>query len=196
MTVAWRCLLAVFAAIAAVGLGACGDEPAPQMPPKVAVDVAPSSVQGGTYKFYESGLPQVRDTFANAGPRSLVADGRLWELRRDDRLVGILQVSTLMPKLDLLDSDHRNQIIDQIMPTARDQITVGDVQVFTSVANEKSVYLWFAEHTFNLLTLKPASGDDLDPERVLTEVVDYQTSLPSWKPVYFDDEELEDGSGA
>lgn len=172
--------------------GACGKEATPPRPISVPDGMTPDTVQDGEYAFYESQLPQVRDAFANAGANSLVADGRLWELRRDDRLVGILQISTLLPELDLLNKDHRHQVVDQILPTARDELVVGDVNVFTSVANQKSVYLWFADHTFNLLTLKPGSGDDLDPERVLTEVLDHQTHSPAWKPVYFDDEEEED----
>jgi hypothetical protein len=184
---------AVFAILVlAIGVGACGDEPKPVKPAAVPDGIVPTAVQGGRYAFFESELPQVRDAFANAGANSLVADGRLWELRRDDRLVGILQVSTLLPELDLLEKDHRHQVIDQIMPTARDEIVVGDVQVFTSAVSQKTVFLWFADHTFNLLTLKPGSGDDLDPEQVMTEVLDHQTQSPAWRPVYFDDEDEDD----
>lgn len=176
-------------------LGACGKEAPVVKPASVPDGLVPDTVQGGTYAFAESQLAQVRDAFANAGANSLVVDGRLWELRRADRLVGILQISTLLPELDLLRKDHRNQVIDQIMPTARDEILIGDVQVFTSSANQKTVYLWFADRMFNLLTLKPGSGDDLDPEQVLTEVLDQQSKSPAWKPVYFDDEEEADPPG-
>jgi hypothetical protein len=181
------------ALMAVVGLGACGGGKAVAVKPAAVPDgLVPASVQGGAYAFYPSDLPQVKDAFANAGANSLVADGKLWELRRDDRLVGILQLSTLLPELDLLKAEHRDQVIDQMLPTARDEILVGDVQVFTSVANQKTVYLWFGDHLFNLLTVKPGSGDDLDPEQVLTEVLDHESQSPAWKPVYFDDEDDED----
>ena len=176
-------------AVALVAVGACGGHDAPPPKPAAVPDgLVPDSVQGGTYAFYESTLPQVKSAFANAGKNSLVADGRMWELRRADRLVGILQVSTLVPGLDLTNDDHRNQVINQIMPTARDRVTVGDVTVFVSNAQQKTVYLWFSTQTFHLLTIKPGSGDDLDPEQVMTEVLDHETQSAGWKPIYFDDE--------
>jgi hypothetical protein len=174
---------------ALVGVGGCGgDDRPPPKPAAVPDGLVPDAVQGGAYAFYESTLPQVKTAFANAGKNSLVADGRMWELRKADRLVGILQVSTLVPGLDLLNEDHRNQVISQIMPTARDQVTVGDVSVFVTTADQKSVYLWFSQQTFHLLTIKPGSGDDLDPEAVMTEVLDHETQAPGWSPIYFDDE--------
>ena len=185
-----RGLLAVVVVVA-VGalLGGCGDDaPAPK-PAAVPDGLVPDAVHDGSYAFYESTLPQVKSAFANAGANSLVADGRMWELRRADRLVGILQVSTLVPSLDLQEEDHRNQVISQIMPVGRDRLTVGDVTVFVSTAKQKFVYLWFSDRMFNLLTIKPGSGDDLDPERVMTEVLDHETQSPGWTPIYFDDED-------
>jgi hypothetical protein len=188
--IAVRRVLSVAVAVAVVGLGAgaCGKDAPPPKPAAVPDGLVPDAVQGGAYAFYESTIPQVKGAFANAGKNSLVADGRMWELRKADRLVGILQVSTLLPTVDLLKDKHREQVISQIMPTARDQITVGDVTVFVSTANQKSVYLWFSEQTFNLLTIKPGTGDDLDPEAVMTEVLDHETQSTGWKPIYFDDE--------
>src|SRR4051794_13211862 len=183
-------LAVVVAALVVVGFGACGGDPPPPPKPKAVPDgLVPDAVQGGSYAFYESTLPQVKSAFANAGKNSLVADGRMWELRKADRLVGILQVSTLLPTVDLHDDGNRNQVINQILPTARDRLTVGDVTVFVSTAKEKFVYLWFSDQTFHLLTIKPGSGDDIDRERVMTEVLDHETQSPHWTPIYFDDED-------
>lgn len=182
----WR---VVTVGLLAVSVGACGDDAPVVKPMAVPDDMVPPQVQNAQYAFYESELPQVKNAFVNAGANSLVADGRLYELRKADRLVGVLQLSTLAPELDLADEKHRNQIVSQIMPTVRDRITVGDVQVFTSNANNKTVFLWFEQDMFNLLTIKPGSEDQLDAEGVLTEVLDHQTATPSWDPLYFDDEE-------
>lgn len=181
----------VAAAVIALGAGACGDEEPVAKPAAVPDGMVPPEVQSAQYAFYESELPQVKNAFANAGANSLVADGRLYEMRRADRLVGVLQLSTVVPELDLADEKHRNQVVSQIMPTVRDRITVGDVQVFTSNANNKTVYLWFERDMFNLFTIKPGSEDQLDTEGVLTEVLDHQTATPAWDPLYFDDEEDE-----
>jgi hypothetical protein len=172
------------------GAGACGKEEPLVKPASVPDGMVPQQVQNAEYAFFESELPQVKNSFANAGANSLVADGRLYEMRKADRLVGVLQLSTVVPELDLANTKHRDQVINQIMPTVRDRITVGDVVVFTSQANNKTVFLWFDKDMFNLLTIKPGSGDQLDAEGVLTEVLDHQTSLPEWDPLYFDDEEI------
>ena len=185
-----RLAATALAVVAVLAVGACGGKDAPPPKPAAVPDgLVPDAVQGGAYAFYESTLPQVKSAFANAGKNSLVADGRMWELRKADRLVGILQVSTLVPGLDLTNEDHRNQVINQIMPAARDRLTVGDVTVFVSNIDQKTVYLWFSSHTFHLLTIKPGSGDDLDPEAVMTEVLDHETQAQGWSPIYFDDED-------
>ncbi len=168
---------------------ACGSEPVALKPQPVPEGLVPAGVQEAKYLFHESELPQAKAAFANAGPESLAADGRVWELRAGDRLVGLLQITTLLPRFDLTKKSHRDQLISQIIPSGRDEIIVGDVQVFTSVSHDKSTYLWFADHTFNLLTIKPATSDDLDPERAMEEVIDFQTQSASFKPVYFDDED-------
>ncbi|HUP85452.1 MAG TPA: hypothetical protein VM143_07275 [Acidimicrobiales bacterium] len=186
-----RAVHAVWLLALVVGLaGGCGEEKPVVKPQSVPEGIAPPRVQNGEYAFFESELPQVKSAFANAGVNSLVADGRLYEMRRADRLVGVLQVSTVLPELDLADTKLRNQVIGQIMPAVRDRITVGDVVVFSSEANNKTVFLWFEKDMFNLLTIKPGSEDQLDAEGVLTEVLDHQTSLPEWDPLYFDDEEI------
>jgi hypothetical protein len=181
--------LAAMVVAVALTLTACGSEPPPVKPQAVPEGLVPPGVQDGKYLFHESELAQAKDAFAKAGPESLAADGRVWELRVGDRLVGLLQITTLLPRFDLTKKSHRDQLISQIIPTGRDELIVGDVQVFTSLSRNKATYLWFADHTFNLLVVKPATGDDLDPERAMEEVIDFQTQSPTFKPVYFDDEE-------
>ena len=182
-------LSAVVVGVLAFAVSACGEDAPVVKPAAVPDGMVPHQVQSAQYAFHESELPQVKNAFANAGANSLVADGRLYEMRKADRLVGVLQLSTLDPELDLADEKHRNQVVSQIMPTVRDRITVGDVQVFTSNANNKTVFLWFERDMFNLLTIKPGSEDQLDAEAVLTEVLDHQTATSTWEPLYFDDEE-------
>jgi hypothetical protein len=157
-------------------------------PASVPAGLVPPRVQHDAFAFYESELPQVKDAFTNGGASSLVADGRLWELRTGDRLVGLLQMSTLVPEVHLTNRKHRDQVINQIMPVGRDQITVGDIPVFTSLAKQKSVFLWFATNMFFVLTLKPGSEDHLDAEGVLGEVIAFALQSNRWKPLYFEDE--------
>ena len=167
---------------------ACANEPeAVVLPKEVPEGLVPASVQDGKFSFYESDLPSVRRAFSEAGPDSLAADGRLWELRIGDRLVGALQISSLMPEVDLTDPDHRDKIVGQILPTARDQFDIDDVTVWSSSAREKTVFVWFSKDLYSVLTLKGGSADELDPEQILTDVVSQNVTSDAWVPLYVDD---------
>lgn len=175
-------------AVLGAGLGACGGgTPVAVKPARVPEGIVPPRVQGDKFGFYESQSPQVKDAFANGGDNSLVADGRLWELRTGDRLIGLLQMSTLLPAVNLRNKSHRDKVVNQIMPLARDQITVDDVPVFTSLSNQKSTFLWFGSNIFFVLTIKPGSEDHLDAEGVLSDVIAFAEQTHKWKPLYFDD---------
>ena len=188
MTVLLRRLLAAGVLVTALVTASCGDEPQEEVLPQDVPDgLVPATVQEGKFAFFETELPAVRKSFANAGPDSLAADGRLWELRIGDRLIGVLQLSSLMPEVDLENPAHRRQIVGQLLPTARDQFDVDDVTVWSSAAREKTVYLWFSKDMFAVLTLKPGSEDELDPEQVLTEVVAQNVASEEWDPLYIDD---------
>ncbi|MEN3272606.1 MAG: hypothetical protein V7636_1367, partial [Actinomycetota bacterium] len=79
-------LVAVFLLPAACGRG---DSGIGVRPVSVADDLVPGAIGGGL-KLYESRTKETRNAFANAGDESLVADGRVWEIRKGARLVGAL----------------------------------------------------------------------------------------------------------
>ena len=188
-----RRMLAIALAVAALGAGGCGDDPVEvAAPPPVPDGLVPATVQNDQLAFYETQVASAREAFANAGPESLASDGRLWELRIADRLVGVLQLTTLLPEVDLLESDHRDAIVKQLLPTARDRLDVGDVAVWTATSSGKTSYLWFGESLFALLTVKPGSGDTIEPELVLQDVLDHMVATDGWEYVYFDEEEGEE----
>jgi hypothetical protein len=181
----------ISAAVVAAGLllGACGGEEKEVVQPKVvAAELVPSSVHSNQLAFYETGIEAAKTAFAEAGPNSLAADGRVWELRLGDRLVGVLQLTTLMPDVDLHDPDHRNAIVRQLLPSVRDRIDVGDIAVWTTTSQGKTTFLWFGEDMFALLTVKPGTEDPIEPETVLNDVLDHMVASPAWEYVYFDDE--------
>ena len=188
-------LVGVALAVAlAGGAGACGNEPEEVAAPVLVPEgLVPATVQGENLAFYETEAPGAIKAFADAGSDSLAADGRLWELRVGDRLIGVLQVTTLLPEVDLLDAGHRNTIVKQLLPTARDRLDIGDVAVWTATASGKTSFLWFGEGMFSLLTVKPGTDDAIEPEVVLQDVLDHMVASEGWKYVYFDDE---DGASA
>lgn len=179
-----RIAVAVVLAATVAACGGGGSEVAAPQP--VADGLVPSRIYDDVYAFHETDLP-VHESFAEAGPSSLAADGRLWELRKNDRLVGVLQLTTLLPEVDLTDTDVRDSIVKQLMPTARDRYDVGDVTVWTTTTPGKSSFVWFANGMFALMTLKPGSNDDLEPEIVLDDVLDHMVAAPAWEYIYFDD---------
>jgi len=180
-----RRALALAALLAAVALlGACGDEDSSigVRPVSVADELVPEAVGGGL-KLYESTTEETVNAFANAGEESLVADGRLWEIRKGARLVGALQISSVKSKVDLAESVRRDTIVNDVLIGSYDRIRVGDVEVYTSSANDKVIYLWFGESLFQVLQLK---GDELDHEKVLADVIEHQDGLASWRPLVVD----------
>ena len=184
-----RRFVATVALLAALTVGACGDDPEPQAKPaNVPEGIIPETVQGGEFAFYESELVSAKEAFANAGPNSLAADGRLWELRKGDRLVGSLQLTTVMPEVDLSKKEHREMILHQLLPTARDQVLIDEVNVWGTETKTKATYLWFGRDIYALMTLKGGSEDNLDPNQILTEVVSHSAASDNWKPLYIDEE--------
>lgn len=182
----------VLVAVASFTGAACGNEPEEVAAPVLVPDgLVPATVQSETLAFYETQAPGAVKAFADAGPDSLAADGRLWELRIGDRLIGVLQLTTLLPEVDLLDAGNRDSIVKQLLPTARDRLDIGDVAVWTSTASGKTSFLWFGEGMFSLLTVKPGTDDAIEPEAVLQEVLDHMVAADGWEYVYFDEEEGE-----
>jgi hypothetical protein len=187
----------------AVSVAACVDEGgdvaalAAGRPKTVPDGIVPATVQGGALAFHRNDGETVTKTFANAGDHSLVADGQLWELRKNDRLLGALQLSTLVPKSDMSDARQRGAIVRQVMSGSVEQFDVNGVPVWTTAANDKAVYLWFGRSMYSVLSLK---GSELDAEAIANEVVGFQSASAAWEPIVVDDgswyDDAEKGRGA
>lgn len=177
-----RCLWRLSGLVGVLFVAACGsgDGTIAAPVPRVPAELVPSDVADGTLKFYPKADEPTAQAFANAGDRSLQADAKLWELRQGDRLVGALQITTVVDKLDLARADDRDSLLRQIMLGTVDQLEVGEVPVWATAANDKVVYLWFSKGIFQVLQLK---GSELEPERVLTDVLSFQTQSKAWKPL-------------
>ena len=163
-------------ALACVALlfAACGSSAAEEAPPpKVPVSLVPRSLQHGTLKLYENTSKTTKSAFKRGSPNVLIGEGRLWEIRDHQRLVGALEVATVRSKVRLASSKVRKGIVSEVMPGRVDELSVGDVTVYSTSSNDKVVYMWFGKKLFEILQLK---GSTLDPEGLLTDVVAYQTA--------------------
>jgi hypothetical protein len=167
--------------LAVVVTAACGKGERVATPlARVPAALVPDKLDAGDIRVFPQSDNKTVTAFANAGKDTLQADARLWELRQGDRLVGALQITTVVPKLDLADAKDRRALLKQILPGALSRLDIGDQPVWATVSNDKVVYVWFGRGLFEVLQLK---GSQLQPEAVLTDVVRYQTTSKAWVPL-------------
>jgi hypothetical protein len=175
-----RIVSVVLVVLLSATVAACGGDSKAVAPVEVDPKLAPPALDTNL-KLYENRDRRTIHAFANAGKRSLVADGRIWEIRRADRLIGTLQISTVLPEVDLAKDDLRDSMVRQILPGSLSSIRIGDVEVFTSEVNGKAVYVWFGKRLFEVLQLRDRATKDFEP--LATEVIDHQATVPSWEPL-------------
>lgn len=174
---------AVIIAVAIGTLAACGsggDEPT-AAPPSVDESLAPAKV-GEDLKLYESTAKETVRAFANVGDSSLVSDGRLWEIRRADRLIGALQLTTVLPDVELTREKTRSAIVSQILPGTSSRIRVGDEEVHTTTVNDKAVFVWFGRDIYVVLQIKDRELDG-KYDAIAEEVIAHQVASEAWQPL-------------
>jgi hypothetical protein len=175
-----RPVLAVLVGAAAL-VAACGEgERTLTAPERVPVELVPDRLLDGTLGAFENRDPSTLETFANTGATTLVADTRVWEIRRGDRLVATLQISTVQPKVDLLDEDVRERFADQLILGQSSRFRSGDVEVFTTTVNDKTIFLWFASNLYEVMQTKDRA---LEPEELLADLLEHQQDNDGWKPL-------------
>lgn len=157
------------------------------IPLNVPGGIVPDTVHDGDLSFHENTSDEVRAAFANTRD-SLAADGRTWELRRADRLVGFLQVTTVMPEVDLEQERFRTQIL-AMMSGAIDRITIDETMVWMREANDRAAYLWFGKDIYAVLHLK-ANEEGIESDKVITQLVRHATRSDNWRPLYLDEEDF------
>lgn len=168
--------------VVALLFGACSTGEAVTAPPlRVDPALAPKAVVGGTLKLYENQQKATLDAFRKAGPTSLVDDGRVWEIRRVDRLVGTLQISTLREDVDVSRDETRSLIVREVIPESDSRIRVERVEVHAVTSLDKTVYVWFGKRMYEVLILKGLEG--ADPEGVLSDMLKHQATVSSWEPL-------------
>lgn len=176
--------LGLVVAFGAGGATGCGDERSDESaaaPTRAAATLAPAAI-GDDLKLYENTDDDTVSAFANAGESSLVSDGRVWEIRRADRIVGALQVTTVLPDIDFSDQDTRETVVRQVIPGSLTRIRIDEVEVFTSTINQKAVFVWFGSGVFAVLQLKDRQLEDRYAD-VATAVIRHQATVEEWTPL-------------
>lgn len=164
--------MAAFATVVVSVVAGCGSQTGPLVKPaSVPEDIVPKTVSGDLTL---TEFDPARTTFAKAGPTSLVADGKVWAIRKGETLVGTLQVSAVKPDVSVTKSRDRQAILDGVMTgTSYETIDLGDVKVAASTAADKTIYLWFGPDLFEVLQVK---GTKADPDTIAADLIEYQQS--------------------
>jgi hypothetical protein len=140
-------------------------------PARVSDELAPKILGDG---ITVSEYAPARQRFARAGASSLVADGRVWAIRKGQTLVGTLQASTVKNDVDLTKATDRKQVIDGVMTGSRyDTIYVGHLKVLSSSAADHTLYLWFGDDLFEVLQVKAGK---VAPDDIAGDILEYQIS--------------------
>jgi hypothetical protein len=157
---------------------ACGGADAPlTAPARVPLNLVPTVLSDGvTIGEYKP----ARSRFAKAGETSLIADGRVWAIRRGQTLVGTLQASTVKNDVSLANAEDRKAVIDGVMLGQRyETLFVGDLKVLSSTAADRSVYLWFGANLFEVLQVKAGK---VEPDAVAGDIIEYQLTAGLLRP--------------
>lgn len=185
-------------ALAALSLlaASCGGDEPEQIPiPAVPAGVVPAKVEAsGGLVIQPNESEEIGDAFTSVGPRSLVVEGRVWEVRQGERLVGALQLATLKPRADTRKEDDR-EAIHRILPTEPAELDFFGTPVYLSKDGQRSVFLWFGRQVFGVLQLK----GDLDAEAVADELITVVLQDDKWPglpPEAFEVDADDEGEGA
>ena len=167
-------LALIAAVVVAVSASACGGDAAAGVAlKKVPLSVVPAELAGAagdpplTLAEYKQGAQRIDA----AGKNSMVVDGKVWEIRRGTTLVGALQVSTLLPKVDLSKPKQRQQLASLVLSGDVQRIQVDGVEVTAARTADKVVFLWFGNQLFEVLQIK---GAGISPENMLKGILEFQ----------------------
>lgn len=160
------------------------------MPASVAPALAPAKLLD-ELNLYENSDKSTLRAFANVGETSLVADGKIWEIRRADRLVGTLQISTVLPRVDLTDERERSAIAGQIVSGDVVRLRINNVEVYSTVLNDKATFLWFGIDLIEVVQIKDRALQERY-EEVAAQIIDHQATVTEWKPLPLQVESIRD----
>jgi hypothetical protein len=174
-----RSIGVVVAFLAALGAAGCGghSQAASARPlAKVNPALVPSTIDGLTVQ--EDA--KAKDRFAKLSKNALVADGRMYAFRQGERLVATLQLSTLMPEVDLTNQKRHDEMAEKLMTGVKQQLRIDNTDVFQAAGDEKTEYMWFGRQMFEVLQVK---GSTVKPEDMLKDIISFQQSSHAWEPL-------------
>lgn len=166
-----RTVLTVVLGLVLVG-GACGGDPPPPKPRALPTDLVPATLPDPTdaaNPFTLVEFAPARERFADAGARSLVDAGALWEVRRGANLVGTVQVGMLARRVDLASDRDRRELVNAVLPGTASTVKVKGVPVVRAASDDKVTYLVLGDGLFELVEIKVS--DKVEPDRIVGDLI-------------------------
>lgn len=178
-------------ALVAAGLGACGggNGRVVSAPPPLPASAVPTELGvGGGLSVTPNTSKEVVKAFDAGGERSLVKDGRVWELRSGSQLVGVLQLSSLTTRVDTFDAADRESVRREILIGGETAFDVATTPVWTAKDAGRGIYVWFGRQVLGVLQVKSAQ---FEPDVAATELVTVLLQSDAWPelpPEAFEDD--------
>jgi len=173
-------LAAAVLALLAPLMAACGSgRPAPPAP--VPLTLAPTAVLSNSLHFYLNSAPDTLAAFHQNEHDALISDGKLWEIRRADRLIGTLEIATVKHDVNLERPSVRDNFTKPILVGAVSDIRLAGQEVATVASDDGvSTIVWFGRGLFEVLQLKDTV---VTAPQLAQAIIQYQQTRREWSPL-------------
>jgi len=157
----------VAAAALVLGAGACGSPPKPLVAPPIPEAAVPAALDAaGGLTLQPDATKDVQRAFRSVGPTSLVKDGRVWEVRQGDRLLGLLELASIGRRADTRKESDRQAMRRQILVGEPAELDFSGVPVYETTDGTLSTFVWFGRQMLGTLTLEGVDADAVSNDLV------------------------------
>lgn len=173
-------------------VGACGgggDERVVGPPPALPVAAVPAELAvGGGLSVTPNTSKEVAKAFKSGGDHALVKDSRVWELRLGSQLVGVLQLSSLVERVDTFKAEDRESVRREILVGGETAFDVATTPVWTAKDAGRGTYVWFGRQLMGVLQLKSARFESDVAATELVTILLQSKQWPELPPEAFEDD--------
>ncbi|HET6909489.1 MAG TPA: hypothetical protein VFH54_09140 [Mycobacteriales bacterium] len=175
-----RGLAVLLSLFAVTGLSGCGQarQAAPQ---PVPVSLAPTALLHDSLHLYRNTAPDTLAAFHEDRRDALISDGKLWEIRRVDRLIGTLEIATVKPDVNLAKSSVRDSFTAPILVGSKSDIRLAGQEVETVQSDDGvGTVVWFGKGLFEVLQVKDTI---VTGAQLAQAVIEFQQTQAAWAPL-------------
>jgi len=175
-----RGLAALLSLLAATGLAGCGQAHR-YTPQPVPVSLAPAALLHDSLHLYRNTAPDTLAAFRQDRKDALISDGQLWEIRRADRLIGTLEITTVKPNINLAKSSVRDSFTAPILVGSRSDIRLAGQEVETVQSDDGvATVVWFGKGLFEVLQVKDTI---VTGAQLAQAIIEFQQTQAAWAPL-------------